>query len=81
MAGSDVPCVPGVRSAIDGSRVSLPFSRSRENRCEKTAWYPLFIFAICTLLAQVVLTLRFGAFPVVQRLSELALSVSTGYML
>lgn len=29
--------------------------------CEKTSWYPLLMFAVCTLLAQVVLTLRIYA--------------------
>jgi len=29
--------------------------------CEKSAWYPIFAFVICTLLAQVVLTVRIYA--------------------
>ena len=37
------------------------------DRCERTAWYSLFMFTFCTLLAQVVLTARFGVAFVVQR--------------
>lgn len=33
-------------------------SYSNTKLCDKTSWYPLFMFTICTLLAQVVLTLR-----------------------
>jgi hypothetical protein len=28
------------------------------NRCEKTAWFSLVVFVICTILAQMVLTIR-----------------------
>jgi len=29
--------------------------------CDRTAWYPLFVFAVCTMIAQIVLTLRIYA--------------------
>ncbi|KAF9790805.1 hypothetical protein BJ322DRAFT_1170204 [Thelephora terrestris] len=28
------------------------------NRCDKTSWYSIFMFVVCTLLAQIVLTVR-----------------------
>jgi len=42
--------------------VATSFGSYSDTRlCHKTSWYPLFMFAICTLLAQVVLTLRIYA--------------------
>ena len=61
-------CVPGVRITIHGPRMAPPFSQCCGNRCDRVAWYAFFTFATCTLLAQVVLTLRLGAIFVVQRL-------------
>ena len=50
------------------ARMAPPFSQCRGNRCDRVAWYAFFTFATCTLLAQVVLTLRLGAIFVAQRL-------------
>lgn len=50
--------IPDVRIAICGPWMPSPFSPSRENRCDKTAFYSILTFVICTLLAQVVLTAR-----------------------
>ncbi|KAF9786683.1 hypothetical protein BJ322DRAFT_1051358 [Thelephora terrestris] len=36
----------------------LPSSRSNENSCEKTAFFGIALFVVCTLLAQTVLTAR-----------------------
>ena len=49
----------GVRAISYEFRILL-FSCPHGNSCEKTAWYTIFMFVICTLLVQVVLTLRFG---------------------
>ena len=40
--------------------MSSPSSPPYENRCDKTAWYSNLMYISCTLLAQVMLTLRFG---------------------
>ena len=52
--------IPGVRFAVDGPDVWSLFSSSHENRCDKSLWYADLVFVICTVLAQVVLTLRSG---------------------
>ncbi|KAF9789645.1 hypothetical protein BJ322DRAFT_1105503 [Thelephora terrestris] len=38
--------------------------RPRENRCERTVWYPLFVGIVCTLFVQVTLMLRIYAVTV-----------------
>lgn len=43
---------------INDPWTSSPFSPYYENRCKKTAWYSLAMFVFCTLVAQMVLTLR-----------------------
>ena len=45
--------------------MALHFSPSHENRCNAAAWYPFFAYAVCSLLAQTVLTLRSETFLVV----------------
>ena len=51
------------------------------NRCDRTAWYSMFIYVICTLLAQVVLTLRLVSFFWFFITPELIpRGVDTGYM-
>ena len=40
-----------------------------ENRCEKAAWYGYFAYVVCTLLAQVTLTVRSEAFSSFKRSS------------
>lgn len=41
------------------------FSNFYENRCKKTIFYPALSFVISTLLAQVILTIRFGTLSIV----------------
>ena len=43
---------------IEECNMLLLVSCYDENRCDKTSWYSLFTFTACTLIAQVVLTLR-----------------------
>lgn len=71
----------GVRIASGRSYMSSPFSPFRDYSCEKTAWYTIFMFIVCTLLAQVVLTLRFGAFPLLAGPEAAAERAVTGYTL
>ena len=64
--GYELHCVPDVRIVLNEHWTSSPFSCSLENRCDKTSFYSLVVFLACTLLAQVVLTVRSGVPGIVQ---------------
>lgn len=48
---------------VNGLEVPSHFSHSHENRCAKIPFYALSVFVVCTLLAQVVTTLRWEFSP------------------
>lgn len=56
-SGCDYRRILGVRMAIEGLDF-IAFLTFHENRCDKTTWFSLIPFVGCTLVAQVVLTIR-----------------------
>jgi hypothetical protein len=66
----------GVRITISTDRIIVTLLTFPLNRCNKTAFYPIFAFAVCTLLAQVVLTVRSGSLVVPHLIPE---NVVAGY--
>ena len=55
-----------VRITVVTGWISSTYSRPHKNSCNQTAFYPILAFVICTLLAQVVLTIRSGTLVMVQ---------------
>ena len=55
------PPYPRCTNHDDKRRVYQPFSRSHGHRCNKMSWLSIPVFVFCTLVAQVVLTLRHGS--------------------